>query len=230
MTPVSSATSTSAATSGTATSRSTLASNFDQFLQLLTTQLKNQSPLDPLDTNQFTQQLVQFSGVEQQLKTNDLLANMITGSRVAAATGAVSFIGQRVVADGTASSLKGGKAEWNLDFPRGASNVKIEIKSKTGDVVYSESKNYSAGAQKFTWNGKTSIGTDAANGEYSIVVTAKDGNGAQMNVTTQMSGIVDGVDFSTDTPILRVGSLSVPIANVKSISKVEEEKPSSLLP
>ncbi len=76
-------------------SRSTMASNFDQFLQLLTTQLKNQSPLDPLDTNQFTQQLVQFSGVEQQLKTNELLNNMITGSRISAATGAVSFMGRR---------------------------------------------------------------------------------------------------------------------------------------
>jgi flagellar basal-body rod modification protein FlgD len=219
-----------AATSSTATtksttasldkSRSTLASNFDQFLQLLTTQLKNQSPLDPLDTNQFTQQLVQFSGVEQQLKTNDLLNNMITGSRVAAATGAVSFIGQQVIADGATSPLKNKKATWQLEFPRGASNAKVEIKSTSGTVIYSETKSFSAGTQNFTWDGKSTLGGDSADGDYTISVTAADSSGSQLNVKASMTGVVDGVDFSTNTPILRVGSLNIPIANVKSISKV----------
>ena len=63
--------------SGLANSRKTIADNFDTFLQLLTTQLKNQNPLDPLDTNQFTAQLVQFSGVEQQLKTNEFLEALL---------------------------------------------------------------------------------------------------------------------------------------------------------
>jgi flagellar basal-body rod modification protein FlgD len=200
-------------------SRSTMASNFDQFLQLLTTQLKNQSPLDPLDTNQFTQQLVQFSGVEQQLKTNELLNDMITGSRVSAATGAVSFIGQRVTADSATAPLKGGQAEWALEFPRGASNTEIEIRSRAGSVVYSTTRSFSGGNQSFVWDGKTSIGTDAPEGDYTISIKAADANGSQMNIKTQMRGIVDGVDFSSDTPVLKVGSLSIPIANVKSIDK-----------
>ncbi len=216
---VTSSTSTSKTQTSLDKSRATIAGNFDQFLQLLTTQLKNQSPLDPLDTNQFTQQLVQFSGVEQQLKTNELLNNMITGTRVSAATGAVSFIGQQVTADSAAAPLKGGKANWQLEFPRGASDALIEIKSKSGDVVYSEKRSFSAGTQPYSWDGKTTTGTTAADGEYTISVKAADSGGSQMNVKTQMTGIIDGVDFSTDTPVLKIGSLSIPIAAVKTISK-----------
>ena len=70
----------SSSSSSNTIDRQTIANNFDTFLQLLTTQLKNQNPLDPLDTNQFTQQLVEFSGVEQQLKTNDFLASLVTAN------------------------------------------------------------------------------------------------------------------------------------------------------
>jgi flagellar basal-body rod modification protein FlgD len=224
MDSVSSSTAT-AQSSSLANSRSTIAGNFDQFLQLLTTQLKNQSPLEPLDTNQFTQQLVQFSGVEQQLKTNELLDNMITGTRVSAATGAVSFIGQRVVADGATSPLlagtadKPGKAEWKLEAARSASRAKIEIKTTAGTVVYSTERDLTAGSQVFEWDGLSTAGVKQQPGEYTISVTAKDSAGSALNVTSQMTGIVDGVDFSSDNPILRVGALSVPIANVKSITR-----------
>ncbi len=84
---------------------STIAGNFNQFLTLLTTQLQNQNPLDPLDTNQFTQQLVQFASVEQQLKTNDQLGNLITASKASAAATASGLIGKTVTADGATSSL-----------------------------------------------------------------------------------------------------------------------------
>ena len=65
-----------------------IASNFTTFLQLLTTQLKNQNPLDPLDTNQFTQQLVQFAQVEQQMKSNDLLSGLVLLEKSSEATAA----------------------------------------------------------------------------------------------------------------------------------------------
>ncbi|MDG5670326.1 flagellar biosynthesis protein FlgD, partial [Acinetobacter baumannii] len=81
-------------TSSTATSvsgnASEIAGNFTQFLTLLTTQLKNQNPLDPMDTNQYTQQLVQFAGVEQQLKSNDRLDSILTASKSASSASATS--------------------------------------------------------------------------------------------------------------------------------------------
>src|SRR5213592_4420380 len=82
-----------------AVSKAVLAGNFDTFLQLLTTQLKNQNPLDPLDTNQFTQQLVQFAGVEQQLKQNEQLATLVSIEKTAQSTTALAFVGQNVTVD-----------------------------------------------------------------------------------------------------------------------------------
>jgi flagellar basal-body rod modification protein FlgD len=82
-----------------------IASNFTMFLQLLTTQLKNQNPLDPLDTNQFTQQLVQFAQVEQQMKSNDLLSGLVLLEKSSEATAALAYVGSTVVVDGSTARL-----------------------------------------------------------------------------------------------------------------------------
>src|SRR5262245_9548819 len=100
----------STSTSSLSGTRATIAQNFDTFLQLLTTQLKNQNPLDPLDTNQFTQQLVQFSGVEQQLKTNDFLESMMLSAQGSGNAQAVSYVGKVVTASGSKSELVDGAA------------------------------------------------------------------------------------------------------------------------
>src|SRR5687768_11921275 len=92
-------------TSKVAASRATIADNFDTFLNILTTQLKNQNPLDPLDTNQFTQQLVQFTGVEQQLKTNEFLETLMLSTQNTAKSEAVSYIGKQVTASGRTGEL-----------------------------------------------------------------------------------------------------------------------------
>src|SRR5512144_3277623 len=87
------------ASSATGVDKSTIAGNFQTFLTLLTTQLKNQNPLDPLDTNQFTQQLVQFASVEQQLKTNDQLTTLVSLQQTAQSTQALTFVGKTAVVD-----------------------------------------------------------------------------------------------------------------------------------
>src|SRR5215210_1805883 len=96
------------------TADSTLAGNFQTFLTLLTTQLQNQNPLDPLDTNQFTQQLVQFAGVEQQLKTNDQLTSLVSLQQTAQSTQALGFVGKSAVVDGATTKLANGAATWTL--------------------------------------------------------------------------------------------------------------------
>ena len=88
------------ATAASVTSRSTIAQNFNTFLQLLTTQLKNQNPLDPLDTNQFTQQLVQFAQVEQQMNTNTSLGTLVSLQQTAQSTAALGFLGSTVTVNG----------------------------------------------------------------------------------------------------------------------------------
>ncbi len=105
---------------GSGTSAQEIAGNFTQFLTLLTTQLKNQNPLDPMDTNQFTQQLVQFAGVEQQLKANDRLDSILASSKAASTASATSYIGQTIESTGTTADLKDGAATWTLNAARAA--------------------------------------------------------------------------------------------------------------
>src|SRR5919205_331002 len=96
-----------------ASDKGTLAGNFNTFLTLLTTQLKNQNPLDPLDTNQFTQQLVQFAQVEQQMKQNDQLTTLIAIEKSAQSTTALAFVGSTVAVDGQTAVMANGKANWS---------------------------------------------------------------------------------------------------------------------
>ena len=202
--------------------RAAIAQNFDAFLLLLTTQLKNQSPLDPLDTNQFTQQLVQFASVEQQLKSNDTLNALLTSARGSAASTAASFVGMQVTADGTTSRLSGGKAEWSINPARNA-QVALTVKDAQGNVVAAQTVAMSGGAQRFAWNGITSTGTKAPDGDYTISVSARDPAGQGVSVKTEVSGQVDSVDMSGGTTVLVVGSSRVPLANVRSISRPAAE-------
>lgn len=216
-----SATGASGSATTTATgSSTTIANNFDQFLGLLTTQLKNQSPLDPLDTNQFTAQLVQFAGVEQQLKTNDTLAALLSLNKATTTTNAVGFIGSTITADGAASQLKSGAAEWKVTASR-AGTATVTIKNAGGSVVQTATASLNAGEQSYRWDGKTSTGAKAPDGAYSITIDAKDVSGQPITATTEIKGVVDGVDLSGTTPLLKIGSISVEIDKIKSVVKAQ---------
>jgi flagellar basal-body rod modification protein FlgD len=206
-----------AAQNNTATGGSaSIANNFDQFLTLLTTQLRNQNPLDPLDTNQFTQQLVQFAGVEQQLKQNETLTALLGVSKATTGASAIGFVGQTVTADGAATQLKDGKAEWKLDASKGGTGT-ITIKDAKGNVVKSDTKTLVAGSQSYVWDGKTDTGTLAEPGEYTITVDGVDLQGAAITVKTEVTGKVDGIDFSTQVPTLLIGAIKVSLDKVKSV-------------
>jgi flagellar basal-body rod modification protein FlgD len=208
-----------ATSTGTAvTDRKTIAQNFDAFLLLLTTQLQNQNPLEPLDTNQFTQQLVQFASVEQQIKSNETLNAMLTSSQSSIVSTAAGFVGMQVTADGATSELKDGRAEWRLNLPRAATTT-ITITDASGNVVATETKNFSAGAQSYTWNGRTSTGQTAPAGRYTITATGRDATGQSVSVKTEVSGRVDSVDMTGDEPILLLGGVRVPLSKVKTIAQ-----------
>lgn len=200
----------------TVTGGTSIANNFDQFLTLLTTQLRNQSPLDPLDTNQFTAQLVQFAGVEQQLKTNETLSSLLSLNAAGTATNAVGFIGSTITADGATTRLEKDKAEWQVNVPRGGVAT-ITIKNASGSVVQTLTKSLVAGDQTYSWDGTTSTAQKAPDGEYTITIDAKDTAGVAMTATTKIGGVVDGVDFTGSIPTLKIGSISVPIDQVKSV-------------
>src|ERR1700716_2870140 len=116
-------------TSTASTATQGIADNFQPFLTLLTTQLQNQNPLDPLDTNQFTAQLVQFAGVEQQLKSNEQLESLIDIEKSAQAAAALAYGGNTVAVDGSTAQFNG-SATWNLKADK-ATTAAITITTST---------------------------------------------------------------------------------------------------
>jgi len=195
-------------------SRQTIAGNFDTFLLLLTTQLKNQNPLDPLDTNQFTQQIVQFAQVEQQLKANDQLATLVSLQKTAQATAALGFVGQSVVVDGSTAQLANGRAIWSFTSPKPALAT-VNIKDTTGQVVYSTNYSMAAGPQNLVWDGRGNNGSTWPDGVYTISIVAKDTSGQQVAISTEAQGVVDAVDLSQDPPQLLIGGQNYPLDKIK---------------
>jgi flagellar basal-body rod modification protein FlgD len=207
-----------AATTPTTTSRASIANNFDTFLLLLTTQLKNQNPLDPLDTNQFTQQLVQFAGVEQQIRTNESLEALVNLNKASQLSTAMGYVGATVTADGATSALKDGVATWYVTAPRSASAT-INISDSTGNVVFTTDATLDSGTSGFTWDGKMSNGQNAPAGQYTIKINAKDASGQGVTISTQFSGVVDAVDLSGDQPLLLIGTALVSMDKIKSVQR-----------
>jgi flagellar basal-body rod modification protein FlgD len=206
----------SSTNSGLASDANTIAGNFDTFLSLLTTQLQNQNPLDPLDTNQFTEQLVQFSSVEQELKTNDFLSTLVQATQNSANNAAVSYIGKTVTSTGVNSELKNGQATWSFNLAQ-AANVTVTIKDADGNQVYTESGSLGAGLGQFNWDGTETDGSTAPDGTYSITISAKNAQGAYVAADTETTGVVTGVDLSGSQPSLIVGSQSINLSDITSV-------------
>lgn len=222
-TPTTSTTSNAAAAaqaatnSATATGRKRLADNFDTFLSLLTTQMKNQDPLSPMDSNQFTQQLTQMTGVEQQLLTNDLLQKLVANTGTGVAT-AVSLIGKDVRADTADAGLKDGKATWTYNFARAASDVKLDILDSKGVVVRSIAPtDNAAGDHTFVWDGKSAAGTAMASGTYTLRVSATDSQGTAVTTKIFSDGLVTGVEQKDGATLISVNGAQVAWDKIVSI-------------
>ena len=196
--------------------RTTMADNFDTFLQLLTTQLKNQNPLDPLDTNAFTQQLVQFSGVEQQLKTNEFLEAMVLSTQTANSAQAVSYVGKVVTASGAKTEMVDSAAVWHFAVDE-AAQITATVRDVNGNVVYTKTGSVNKGESVFTWDGKGTDGKQRPDGSYSMTVEARNKEGKLIPVATEMTGEVTGVDFSGSEPVLIVGNARVNLSAVLSV-------------
>ncbi|GLQ08255.1 flagellar hook assembly protein [Devosia yakushimensis] len=204
-------------TSALSGSRTTIAENFDTFLNILTTQLKNQNPLDPLDTNQFTAQLVQFTGVEQQLKTNEFLESLLQSTQSSGKTDAVSYIGKEVTAAGTTAQLKDGGATWAFNAEAQVANATVTIKNANGQVVYTETGSLEKGPGNFLWTGKGSDGNTQPDGIYTIDIKGTNLAGNTIKISTSTVGVVTAVDFSGAQPILTVGTGKILLSDVTNV-------------
>lgn len=195
--------------------------NFDDFLQMLTTQLQNQDPLSPMDTAQFTNQLVQFSQVEQQLRGNDTLNKLLAMQTLNMTALGVSFIGKDVEVAGntfTADGVKGVAMSYTL--PEDATTGTISILDENGDTVYSQDAEKTAGTHEFAWDGKNNSGNMAPAGNYTIKVSAGNATTTSLNVTTYVPGRVTSLESADDgTLLLNVNGEKVPLTDVRKIAE-----------
>lgn len=209
---------TSASTSAAVSAQKTLSGNFDTFLTLLTTQLKNQDPLSPMDSNQFTQQLVQFSQVEQQINSNKNLESLIALTKSQSATNAVSYLGKTLtMTDGTAA-LQNGTANWTYSLGGDAAITKLVITDSKGRGVYATTGDTALGSHEFIWDGKDGSGTSVPPGTYKLNVIATGADGGSIGSTVTSHGTVSEVDLTGSEPALMIGSLSVPLSKATLIS------------
>ena len=219
VTPVSSTPGTTPSTTGSSPdAMSQLSSNFSTFLTLLTTQLKNQDPTSPMDSNTFTQQLVMYSQVEQQIDTNDNLKTLIGQGTTNASSVAATYLGKKVSVTNGQTSLADGSANWTYSLGTAAASTQIAIVNSNGQTVFTANGDTTSGNHAFTWDGKDMNGNQLNDGVYKMTVTAADSAGNAVTTSVASAGTVSQIDMTSGTPKLVVGNMELGLGDIAAIS------------
>ena len=195
-----------------------LSGNFSTFLTLLTSQLKNQDPMSPMDSNQFTQQLVMYSQVEQQIQGNAHLKTLIAQGQSSAVAMATDYLGKRVSITNGLASLSGGAANWSYNLSGDAKSANLTVTNASGKVVYTAPAETKAGNHVFDWDGKDNNGNELADGAYKLTITASDAAGAPVVTAIASAGTVSQIDMTGQTPKLIVGNMQIGLGDVAAVA------------
>ncbi len=209
------------ATTSTATtdpSLKQLSGNFSTFLTLLTTQLKNQDPTSPMDSNAFTQQLVMYSQVEQQINTNTNLKSLISQGASNAAAMTTGYLGKKVSIVNGSAALIGGNASWTYNLAGPATATQLTITDANGKAVYTSTGETGAGNHAFAWNGKDNAGNQLSDGGYKLTVTATDSAGGTVDNSVASAATVTQIDMTGAAPRLIIGSMEIDLADIAAIA------------
>lgn len=196
-----------------------LTNDFDTFLTLLTTQLQNQDPLEPLDSKEFTSQLVQFTSVEQSIQSNKNLEKLIALSSGNTSSAAFNYIGREVKLANDSTTLSNGLANWSYEVSPQAASSAITVLDAKGNAVFTTEGVTGAGTHNFSWNGQDKNGKALPDGVYSLSVSAVDLSKKPVSSKVFTTGIVTNVEISGDEPSLFIGSVKVPLKDVLSVSQ-----------
>lgn len=204
--------------SKTAAGKAALATSYQTFMVLLTSQLKNQDPLKPMDTDQFTQQIVQMTGVEQQLLSNDLLQKLVAQSTSGSNLNAVNLIGKTVTAQSADTNLKDGAAAWTYDLATAAKDAIIEVRNAKGSVVWKgPAPSLDTGQHAFNWDGKTTDGAQLSDGVYSMKLVAHSSEDKLLAYKTYVTGKATALEQAEGVTQLLLGGVKVGISDIISV-------------
>ncbi|MDH3661238.1 MAG: flagellar biosynthesis protein FlgD [Alphaproteobacteria bacterium] len=195
-----------------------LADDFSSFLKLLTTQLQNQDPTSPMDADQFTQQLVQFSGVEQQIRSNETLGELAALMQADQLSQSVGYLGAEVEAEGDVFRLgDDGQAKIHYELESAASTVLLKITDEFGQVVALKPGELGAGRHSLTWDGIGDDGVRHTDGSYKVEVLAQSAAGTPVAANTTISGIVDGVEIDGAETMLSVDGILMSMDRISAV-------------
>lgn len=199
----------------TTASSNKLSQDFDDFLNLLTTQLQNQDPLSPMDSTEFTNQLVGFSQVEQQINMNEKLEQILSLELSSMSTVAANYVGMNVSFLGEVTYFGGDPLNIEYVLDDNAASSKIRILDEEGNIVRTVEADKSAGHHEFTWDGTDDYGQPVAEGNYTIRVDALDGEGAAITYQTAVPALVSGVAAEDGViQLLLRGDSIIPVGSV----------------
>ncbi len=193
----------------------------DAFFRLMIAQMKNQDPMNPLKNHEMAAQLAQFSGLEQMTNMNTTLTKIESRNSQPENFQALNLIGKTVAGDSSrVVRTQYDKAhDFNFDLPQDAGEASVKLMSAKGDLVREyKLTNLKTGANKISWNGKNEAGVDQAAGEFFFQVEAKNNNGKKIPVKTEFQGIISGLSFSAEGPVLQVGSQTIKMKDVRQIT------------
>jgi flagellar basal-body rod modification protein FlgD len=174
-----------------------------------------------MDSNQFTQELVQFSGVEQQINTNDNLQTLISLQQGNASNSAISYLGKSITVTNGSGQLTDGDAHWSYALGGAAASTTLTVTDSTGKVVYTGAGGTASGQHDFDWNGTDNNGNQLDDGTYTLSVAAAASDGSAVETAVASKGIVSEVNFTGSEPYLMVGSMAVPIASVSAVDTAD---------
>jgi len=205
-------------TNGGSQSRNKLAQDLNTFLTLLTSQLKYQDPLSPMDSTEFTNQLVQFSQVEQQITQNEKLTSLLQATQSSQAAMAVNYMGRVVEVESNKLPLQDGSAKFAYGLAADAETVGIMIQDSTGKTVYGAEGKTTQGVHEFNWDGKDDSGNQLEDGTYTISVTAM-GEDGSIDTWTTVFGTVTGVTSQGDEVLLIMDKVGAPMSKLLSVTE-----------
>jgi flagellar basal-body rod modification protein FlgD len=191
----------------------------DDFIKLMSAQLKHQDPMSPMKNEAMAAQLAQFSSLEQMVNVNTNLEKMTAAQKPAENVLAASLIGKRVMTDSSKFLLqKGAQPEMKFDLPADAQTVNVSVVDAKGEIIREfELGTMAKGAQSIRWDGKNGKNQDAVPGEFTYRVNAADISNKQLKVENTTSGLVSGVSFEGGKALLLVDGKKIPMDSVGRI-------------
>ncbi len=205
---------TNAASNSSTTGNSALASlgsNFTDFLNMLMTQLQNQDPTSPMDSNTFTSELVQFTSVEQQINTNTSLTQLIQYTQDGAMLQSAQIVGKTVAVTSSELPLQNGNAGLTYTAPS-AGPATVTVTDPSGNILDQQTVQASQGQNSWSWNGQTSAGSQLPDGAYQVSVSQ---GGSRLSFA--VIGTASDIQNTSNGLALQLGAVSVPLSSLVSV-------------